>query len=299
MALAACGCSAAPARTIPAVAAVDSGGVPSTDIYLYHLARGFLSRGPRVVNLTNRPGYDNQPAFVGSTIYYTSIRGGQADIYRFDRARHSAFTHTPESEYSAALTPDGGAIAVVRVEQDSAQRLWRFPLDGGAPSLVLRGIKPVGYFAWLDSTTLALFVLGSPSSLQIADTRTGTGRVVTTDLGRSLQRVPGGRRASFVQRVGGSLVLRTVDPQPRADGSWDIETVAALPDGAEYVVWKSETELYTGAGSRVLRLRRPATRWEVVADFGGAGIRQISRLALHPNGRELAFVGADPRRERE
>lgn len=295
--LAACGGPAVPVRTGPAVAAVE--GAPSTDVYLYRLSRGFLRRGPRVVNLTNRPGYDNQPAFVGSTIYYTSIRDGQADIYSFDRARHTAFTHTRESEYSAALTPDGGAIAVVRVERDSTQRLWRFPLDGSAPSLVLAGIKPVGYFAWLDSTTLALFVLGSPNTLQIADTRTGTARVVTTGIGRSLQRVPGGRRASFVQRDGPSWTLRTVDPVPRGDGSWDIETIATLPDSAEYVVWKSATEVYTAAGSRILRLRRPGTRWEVVADLTRAGIREISRLALHPNGRELAFVAADQQGSRE
>src|SRR5213075_1723714 len=178
----------------------NAAAVPSTDIYLYELSRGLLHRGPRVVNLTNRPGYDNQPSFVGSTMYYTSVHDGQADIYRFQNARHSRFTSTPESEYSAALTPDGKALAVVRVERDSTQRLWQFPLDGGAPSLVLRDIKPVGYFAWLDSTTLALFVLGNPNTLQIADTRTGAARVVTPNIGRSLQRVPGGRLASFVQR---------------------------------------------------------------------------------------------------
>src|SRR5207302_569298 len=174
-------------------------------------------------------------------------------------------------------SPDGSSISVVRVERDSTQRLWRFPTDGSAPSVVLRDIKPVGYFAWLDSTTLALFVLGNPNSLQIADTRTGVGRVVTTNIGRSLQRVPGGRRASFVQRIGDRWVLKTVDPTPGPDGNFETETVATLPDSADYVVWRSATELYTAAGSRIFRLRRPSSSWRQIADLSGNGLRRISR----------------------
>jgi WD40 repeat protein len=288
-------CVPGPATTTPPpqAPAAAAAAVPSTDIYLYRLSRGLIPFRSRLVNITNRPGYDNQPSFDASAILYTSIRDGQADIYRFENGRSTSVTTTPESEYSAAITPDGKAISVVRVERDSTQRLWRFPNDSSEPSLVLRDIKPVGYFAWLDSTTLALFVLGTPNTLQIADTRTGAGRVVTTNIGRSLQRVPGGRRASFVHRVGDKWVLKTVNPEPRTDGSWDIETVATLPDSADYVVWKSPTELYTAAGSRIFRMRRPSTRWEPIADLAGSGLKRISRLAIHPNGGELALVAED------
>lgn len=291
---AACTSPSHPVRSPAPASRPTSAPVPSTDIYLYRVSRGVIPFRQRLVNVTNRPGYDNQPSFVGSTMYYTSIREGQADIYRFADARHLNVTSTPESEYSAALSPDGTSISVIRVERDSTQRLWRFPLDGSPPTVVLRDIKPVGYFAWLDSATLALFVLGTPNTLQIADTRTGLGRVVTTNIGRSLQRVPGGRRASFVHRVGEKWVLKTVDPTPRPDGSWSIETVVTLPDSADYVVWRSPTELYTAAGSRIFRLRRPSSRWQPIADLENSGLKRISRLALHPNGGELAIVAEEP-----
>jgi hypothetical protein len=291
------GCAGPPAAE-PATP-VAAAPVPATDIYLYRLSRSLIPFRQRLVNITNRIGYDNQPSFDGSTIYYTSIREGQADIYRFENAQNARFTTTPESEYSPTLTPDAKAISVIRVERDSTQRLWRFPLDGSAPSLVLTDIKPVGYHAWLDSTTLALFVLGNPNTLQIADTRTGAGRVVTTNIGRSLQRVPGTRRASFVHRVGEKWVLKTVDPAQRPNGEWDIETVATLPDSADYVVWQDQTQLITAAGTRLYRLRRPSTRWQEIADLRQYGLGRISRLALHPNGRELALVADDqpPRTE--
>ena len=267
---------------------------PSTDIYLYRFARFPL--GSSVFNITNRRGYDNQPAWNGNDrLLSTSQSGGQTDIYEVDfgRGSISRFTDTPESEYSPALTPDGNSITVVRVERDSSQRLWRFPKDRSAPSLVLSDIKPVGYFAWLDVTRLALFVLGNPATLQIADTRTGAGRFVVSDIGRSLQRVPGGSRASYLHRVGARWMLETVDPTPRPDGSFDIATVATMPDSAEYVAWRSSTELYTAVGSRIYRMRLPDATWVLVDDLSEQGIRRISRLTVSPDGSRLALVADD------
>jgi hypothetical protein len=90
-------------------------------------------------------------------------------------------------------------------------------------------------------------------------------------------------------------VVETVDPVARADGSFDVDTIAALPDSADYVVWRSPTELYTAAGSRIYRMRRPATKWEQIADLSESGIRRISRLALRPDGTRVALVAEDAR----
>ena len=260
---------------------------PSTDVY-----RIRLEPGAKVVNITNRAGYDNQPAWIDGTLFWTVQADGQTDIYKrdFNTSANAAVVKTPESEYSAAMTPDGKGYAVIRVELDSAQRLWRFPLAGGAPNVVLADIKPVGYFAYLDANTLALFVLGNPNTLQIADTRTGKGVVVTTNVGRSIQHVPGGRRASFTQRVDGKTLLETVDPAPRANSAFAIDTVATLPDSADFVVWRSATTVITGAGSRLMQLNLPSKEWAVLADLSTQGIRRISRLALSPRGDEIAFV---------
>jgi len=284
-------------RRTPPAGAPSTTATPSTDIYLYRLDRGFLPFGRRLFNITNRPGYDNQPSWDGNDrLLYTSNQSGQADIYEIDfrTSSSSRVTATPESEYSPAVTPDGKAISVVRVERDSTQRLWRFPAGGGEPSVILENIKPVGYYAWLDSTTLALFVLGNPSMLQVADTRSGTARVVTTNIGRSIQRVPGGRRASYLHRAGSKWLLETVDPSLGANGNFDVDTVATMPDSADYVVWRSASVLYSAAGSRLLRLQLPSRTWEEIADLSGSGIRRITRLALRPDGRRIAIVADEP-----
>src|SRR3954466_1352471 len=94
-------------------------------------------------NITNRAGYDNQPTFspTGRSIFYTSTReDGQADIYRYDVAMKTSerLTKTsPESEYSATVMPSKERLSVVRVEKDSAQRLWSFNFNGSDDRLVL------------------------------------------------------------------------------------------------------------------------------------------------------------------
>ncbi|MDE3172239.1 MAG: PD40 domain-containing protein [Gemmatimonadota bacterium] len=284
---------------LTATSLAAQGAPPSTDIYLVRLRAG-ATIGDPPENVTHRPGYDNQPAFTpdGKAILFTSIRAdAQADVYRLDLATRAIarLTDTPESEYSPTPLPTGSGFSVVRVERDSAQRLWAFNAQGGAPVLLLPGIAPVGYHVWLDDHTLALFVLGHPNALEIADTRTGEGHAIAHDIGQSLQRVPGGNRFSFLQRDHGVWFLDTADPSA-PDG--DIQRVIAMPAGAGYVVWISPTMALTATGTELLRLDRAAgagARWTPIADFREEGLRNLSRLAVSPDGNWLAVV-AEPAR---
>src|SRR2546422_10891570 len=115
---------------------------PSSDIYIikFKTHNGEMKFGaPLKINST--VGYNNQPFFLpdGRSILYTSIRDKQADIYRYDlrSGTSSQVTYTAESEYSPILMPGGKNTSVVRVEADGMQRLWKFPLNGGQPSLIL------------------------------------------------------------------------------------------------------------------------------------------------------------------
>ena len=289
------------AALLPRPAAAQA--VPDTDVFLMALPqRHDEPRVGAVTNLTDRPGYDNQPSWLGdATILYTAQRAdGQTDIahYRLRDTQRDWTIDTPTSEYSPTLSHDGESISVVRVELDSTQRLWSFPLFGGDPRPVLPDVKPVGYFAWLDAHRLALFVLGQPNTLRIGDTRTGKALVAASDIGRSILRVPGTVSASFLHRVGSSWILKIVHPTPDPDGGFRIDSVAVMPDSADYIAWRSASELYTGVGSRLLRFRIDQGRWSLIADLSPYGIRGISRLAISPDGSMIAVVAEEPLPER-
>ena len=268
---------------------------PDTEIFLATLtppAGGSPSvRGAR--NITNSPGYDNQPSFSpdGRSIYFTSARGGaQTDIYKYDIAsgQTSRVTATPESEYSATVTPDGAHISVIRAEADSTQRLWRFTLDGQQPELVLERIKPVGYHAWANDHMLALFVLGQPPTLQLADTRTGNAEVVARGINRSIQRIPRRGTISFVDKdEDGSLMVRELDPASRA-----ITTLTAAVAGAKEadLAWAPDGMLLMAEKDVLYGWRPNDTTWKRLADLGALGMHGVTRIAVNPKGDQLALV---------
>lgn len=275
---------------IPALAQ----GPPGTDIFVARLTiRGDSIAVDAPHNVTARPGYDNQPSFVpdGTALLYTSIGpDGQADVWRYDveTGERQRLTATPESEYSPTVVPGGQSFSVVRVERDSTQRLWRFGLDGSPPELILPAVQPVGYQAWVDDSTVALFVLGNPATLWIADVRRGTSRAVAANIGRSLNRVPHRRAITFVHRVGDSTWITELDAATER-----LEhLIEALP-GNEFHAWAPQGVLLTAEGSRLFAWRPGEARWREVADVAASGIRQISRLAVDPGGRLLALVAAD------
>ena len=268
---------------------------PATDIYLASLrvADGRVQVGTPV-NVTARPGYDNQPFFLpdGRAFLYTSIReDSQADIYRYDleRATSVRLTATRESEYSPTPLPDGRGFSTVRVEADSTQRLWAFDADGTQPRLVLDSIKPVGYHAWGDAHTLVLFVLGSPPTLQIADARTPgrPGEVVARDIGRSLQRVPGREAVAFLQRdsVAGAWI-KEVDVRTRV-----VTPLVRALEGADFFTWTPGRIVLMARGTKLYQWNpRRGGEWEEAADFAAAGLTNVSRLAVSPKGDRLAIV---------
>lgn len=264
---------------------------PSTDIFLAPLS---MKDGVPVIgapiNVTNRPGYDNQPSFTpdGHAFLFTSTHeDGQSDIYRYDLETKeiSRVTTTPESEYSATVMPGGKRFSVVRVEPDSTQRLWSFALDGSDPKLVLETVKPVGYYAWIDADNLALFVLGKPNALVHANIRTGQADTLSRDIGRSLQPLPSGGGFSFVAHVDSVSSVRVVQ--------WPANSrraEVALPRGGEDFAWVTRDVILASSGPKLFYWRRGMRALTDAADFSGAGPSSITRLAVSPDRRWLAFV---------
>ena len=270
-------------------------GPPATDIYIVDVRvdhRRVTVGTP--VNVTARPGYDNQPFFLsnGRAFLYTAIHeDGQADIYRYDLDRKTSvrLTATPESEYSPTPLPPGDGFSAVRVEADSTQRLWAFAADGARPRLVFDSIQPVGYHAWGDGHTLVLFVLGAPPTLQIADARSAAtrGDVIARDVGRSLQRIPGRAAVGFLQRdsVAGPWLTQLDVPTRR------VTPLVKTPPGADFFVWMPNGIVLTASGTTLYQWDSQSDKgWEQVVDFAPAGLTNVTRLSVSPRGDRLAIV---------
>lgn len=278
---------------IAALYAAGQTAPPSTDIFLVELLkRGGQLTLSKPINITFRPGYDNQPSFTpdGKSILFTSQREGeQTDIYRYDLAARltTRVINTTESEYSPTVTPDEKSFSVIRVEADKTQRLWQFPLAGSAPSLVLTNIKPVGYHVWLDANTLALFVLGQPNTLQLVDVKTEKAEVLAQSIGRALHRIPGQpSQFSFVHKAEKEWWVKAYDLKTRQTTN----LIKTLP-GSEDCAWLPNGTLLMAQGSKFYKWQRGKDAdWQLVADLEASGVTNITRLAVNAKGDKLALV---------
>ncbi|MFN8346606.1 MAG: serine hydrolase [Spirosomataceae bacterium] len=268
--------------------------VPDTDIYLTDLKgkAGAMTVG-KPVNVTKRPGYDNQPSFTpdGKKLLYTQQANGQTDIWTYDleKKTNTTLTKTTESEYSATVMPDGKHFSVIRVEPDGMQRLWQFDLaTGKQPTLVLPSIKPVGYHCWYGADSLVLFVLGQPNTLQLARVSTGQGQIITNNVGRSLLRIPSQKAVSFVHKLSASeWQVEALDMS-----TLQTEKLIQTPSGSEDCAWVPDGTLLMAQGAKLYQWNpKYHTDWQLLADWSSLGIKQITRLSVNPKGTQLAFVG--------
>lgn len=278
-----------------ALGATPAAAQGGSDIFLVPLtgAEGRLTTGTPI-NVTARPGYDNQPYFTpdGRAILYSSMRDdGQTDIMRYelDGRRTSRVTHTPENEYSPTVTPDGRGFTVIR---DTTQLLTRFALDGSEPRVVFERLRPVGYHAWLDEHTAMLFMLPAPFTLRLADTRTGESVALAWDIGRSLHQVPGRVAGSFPQRMpDGAVYLMELDPAART-----VRPLVRALEGSQDHAWTAEGGILMARGNALYEWHPSrGAGWRLVTRFEDPRLARLSRLAVSPAGDWLALVAEEPR----
>lgn len=268
---------------------------PATEIYLAPIRLGPVAptMGPARVASENPKGYDNQPFFGNDarTMLFTSSRdGAPTDIYFIEMQTRQIrrFTETRESEYSPTVMPDEAGVSAIRVEADGTQRVWKFGPDGAAVAPILRDVKPVGYHAWIDAGRLAVYVLGKPATLQIADVATGKSTVVASDIGRAVLRRPTGT-ISFVQHTGETWTVKEWQPATN-----DVATIVPALAGSSDrdLAWAPDGTLFMTRGGEVHWWRPGQEGWTLLSE---PEIGTLSRLAVSPDGRWLALVAAEPR----
>lgn len=268
--------------------------LPSTDIYLLDIK---MEKGNYLVNnpikITDWEGYDNQPFFLpdNKSLFYTSIREDkQADVYRYDLKdkKTTRITNTPEDEYSPTVMPDGSHFSTVRVEKDSAQRLWKFLLNGSNPELININVNnKIGYHAWIDENRIAMFILGDTFTLQTTDLKTNTTKLHAKNIGRCVLKIPGEDAVSFVSK--------------QSEKDWKIQKldlktnqlttiISTLPESEDYV-WTKDGSLLMGSAGKLYTFSPGKDKtWVQIADFKGTDLENFYRIAISPDGSKLALV---------
>ncbi|MEM9886672.1 MAG: hypothetical protein AAF849_12340 [Bacteroidota bacterium] len=282
----------------------------NSNIFLFDMKkkseREFTFENPRFLTYFNENGYNNQPTFINNGELYISVRypnQEQTDIFLLDlyRKTKSQVTETVESEFSPTLMPDLFSFSAVRVEQNGDQRLWQFPtdrLDNGKP--VFKYVTNIGYHHWISSRRVALFLVGSneTNELAMADVATDQVTKILSNIGRCFQSMPNSRNLLFVHKVSPRTwyikKLNTYDQYNKG------EIVAQTLPGSEDFVILEDGTFIMGNGSKLFKFHPSFDNekgWQEIADFEYYGIRNITRLAVSDDGK-IAVVteGSTPNR---
>ena len=279
-------------------------------------------------NVTRRTySYDNQPMFTPdsrSLLYTTEYNDGdrvQTEIHRYylSSRRETRITRTDESEYSPTPVPGDRAFSAIRVEADSAQRVWRFTMEGMDAEVLFRDLDAVGYQAWGNETTMLLYVLGDPATVRIADLTTGQAEVVAQNVGRSLNKIPNRNAWSFVEMgPPGQAWINEINI-----GTREVRRIISTVGGGEFHAWTPSGMLLMASDSRIYQwdpevllepevdpepgvdvdpqfdvepqvdsAPRVVEDWRLIADLEDLGVT-ISRIVVSPDGSKIAIVG-DP-----
>lgn len=265
-----------------------------TEVYLLDLTEraGKLTlSNPR--NVSNKPGYDNQPFFHPSKplLYYTSMMDdGQTDIrsYDFREGLRIALTLTPDSEYSPTVVPGNKYLScIVQRKANGDQDLVGYELNEPENSTILLESKKtgkIGYQAWLNADEFVTFVLGEPATLHYRNRKTGRDTVIAQSIGRSLHRVPDQNAFSFVQQVGEKWLIRTYEPGLNRVR----DVVESAPGSDHYNAWTSAGTLLESRGTELWSFHLKTNQWQAVQLPENLPRRKISRIAVE--GKHIALV---------
>jgi len=270
-------------------------GLPTTDLWLADIVDGVPGQPTKI---SQGEGYNNQPHFSedGSVIYYTREIPGddqtvQTDIAAYDIA--TAVTrmvnHTPESEYSPTPMPGRNALSVIQMDLDQKQYLYAIDIANGDMEVLFPDVEPVGYHAWINDREAAMFILGDSFTLQTAILGAPGATVVADNIGRSIRRHPRTGEVLFVDKNLEPWRIAAFDPD-----SGNTRSVMPLFPANEDFTIDANGMYWTGNGSSLYRRSPDGQRWELMADYGNAGVGRITRLAIDPQGSRIALVGDHP-----
>lgn len=248
-------------------------------------------------NITNHPGYDNQPSFHTDQpfIYFSSFNDdGRSDIRRYNMKDGTTvnITTTNEREYSPTLTPDKQFLSCIIQRDNGAQDLGKYPVDGGDPALIIDNLT-VGYHVWLDNSHLGLFILGGEgktNDLHFMRLPTKEDTVLATNIGRSLHKVPGERAITFIQNGETQNKIMKYD---RETGK--ISEITSTLDKGQDIAWTSDGKIITSDGAKLFFLDGldPKFWLPVTMTDGMDMLKGITRIAVNAKGDKIAIVVAE------
>ena len=242
-------------------------------------------------NITNNVGYDNQPSFSldNRSLLFTSNRNGKdTNIYEYFLAdgKTEQITTSADNEYTAKDS-DGKTLNFIREGSDQTMTIFKMNRQTKQESPALKIKEPVAYYAF-NAKGDALVWIRYAFFIHWVNTEKNINRFVT-DYGQpsTPQLIPNTDKFSFMKRLpNDELWIYEFNPSNQA-----IRPIVQPKDAKLTYCWLPDGSLLTGSGTKLFRFdANSEKKWVEIADLSSFGIKDIGRIAVSSDGRNLALV---------
>jgi len=268
---------------------------PDSEVHVFDLSfndgRYLLKNG---ANISNNDGYDNQPFFTdkSETMLFVSVRDGkQTDVfeYHLNSKKTTQLTKTPHSEYSPKTLNKNKGISFVSEGGNPYQSVWTLDRKTGESTWLLNSKEPVGYYSVNDQTGDVLFWSRYGWSVQYLNIKRDEARFVSGNaIPSSPQSIPNSEKFSFVHRqTNGEVWIKAFDPK-----DFSITPIAPIVGNNYDYTWAPNGDILRVEENQlfVWRQQNKGYDWHMGQDLSQLFSGKISRLAVSPNGKNIALV---------
>ncbi len=276
--------------------------LPETDIFLFEIqSDGDKITLGQIGNITDRPGYDNQPWFTPESKSILFTANGQPDRtdvfeYFIESRSTQQVTDTPNQEYSPQMSPDNKTLSFVTDGATANQSIWSADRDDISKEswlLAQQGERePVGYYAWNHETGYILYWSRYGFNIRLVHEEQKLSHYIAGDTPpASPWIIPETTKFSFVHQQGNEQVwIKELDPETLA-----IRPLVAINGANRNYGWAPDQSIYMIQDDELFRWNGyPADRdagWASIANLDEFGISGSSRVNVSPDGKMIAIVG--------
>ena len=258
----------------------------------------------KAVNISNHPGYDNQPSFTldGKKVVYTAMtKDSTTDINSYsieDKKNTYSNPSNLTSEYSPT-SYNSLEILTVKVEKDKkTQRIWKESTTPKWTSNVfLKKVDSVGYFCLLPKNKIAAFILSSKNELahelRLIDTKTQKETFIDDSIGRCIRLSPDSSAIVYVKKGkdGKNKLMRYHFHDSSVTEMF--ETV----EGAEDFLFYDNSRIWMAKDNVLYEYWMAAkfSYWAEKKEFSekNSHLKTITRMNLSPDKSRLVLVAED------
>lgn len=263
--------------------------VPATDVYAFQLTPdqgSYHIHSPKLLSGLNPGGYTNQPVFHSDEEIFMSVKfpdSTQHDLYAFNllSERYFPVTQTGLNEFSPKFRPGTGELSYVMQDQHADTMDQRFIVcdfgQGNTAVEYFPSFRDIGYYSWMDSVNVALFITGDQNKLAFGNIETGLVRIFVSNIGRCLQGDDEGNLYYVHKYSEDYWYLKKYMPAEKRS-----EILVQTPTGSEDFAIGPDGCFFMGSGSSLLYFHPDLEKaWKDVADLAPFGLQNITRLAIN------------------